>query len=296
MLGKARSEPERPSVALVTAALQGLGASDIRWKGSTADLRKGGQRQSCELGGVLALLDAEPLSASPHELELDVAAALGWPVEPELMRDWDVIRHRLRPRLVTHDALAGAGKAMCRREMFGGLLGAVRVGPKDAAPPVTTRLLDLWGKEFDDVLAESCRNLRSTMDGRSLHEVEGTRGLYAVVHEDEPGSSCVFILDHMAPRSETAAGVVFAVPDRDVTLLLPVERGSGPAGLASLVDLTIRLADEGANTLTDQLFWKIDGRVIHLPVTVVEDETSRRVHLDASGPAEDLYRQLGAID
>lgn len=290
-----QADAERRAAALIERVAPRFGMDDLRWKARTLHFRRGGEKRALDLSAALGAL-REMDRPDEDDAALELASAAGWPVPPEVLAGMDRVRERLRPRLVTIDALAGPTRAMCRREAFGGLLVGVRIGAAPGAPFVTTRQLDDWGAAFESVVALATENLSRVITRANLHEIDGSPGILCVVHEREPGSSGVFVIDHILPGHPRDPGVVFSLPDEDVMLILPVVEGGGAEGLAAMVELTFRLRHEGAKPLSDQLFWRTGDRVTHLPTTVVEEGRSRRIHLDASGAAEELFRILGAID
>lgn len=296
-IGRTMTDIRRRAVALLESAIALIGGSDIRWKDAVATFRRGasGERVTIDFSESAERLDGDR-SADEDDALIEVLAKTGWSAPPEIFGDFERWRRRLRPRIIGAPSTTGRDRAMCRRDLFAGLLAAVRIGSARGGPYVSTRQLDDWGLSFEELLPFAAVNQRKIMTPEHLHEVEGAAGVMAVVHEREPGSAGYFILDALLPDQPSELGVVFAVPDEDVMLMLPVVEGGGAEGLAIMVELAFRLTVEGSFPLSDQLFWRANGRVIHLPTTVVEEGKSRRIHVDASGAGEELFRILGALE
>lgn len=185
---------------------------------------------------------------------------------------------------------------MCRRETFGGLLQAIALGPRLDAPLVTTAALDEWHAEFEDVFTDACHNYAKEVTNKNILEVQGAPGLLALLHEKEQAAAAAFIIDKLFPPDLLPHGVVFATPGAEVLLAFPVIENSGPDGLAAIVQASFSMSRERDDPLSERAFWKRSGSIIDLPMTAVEDRKSRRIHIEARGPLEDLLRILGAIE
>lgn len=213
-----------------------------------------------------------------------------------VLADMPRLRHLLRPRLLHPRELQGPRRLMCRRETFGGLLQAIALGPRLDAPLVTTPALDQWHAEFEDVFADACRNYSKEVTNKNILEVQGAPGLLALLHEREQAAAAAFIIDSLFPPDLLPHGVVFAAPGAEVLLAFPVIENAGPDGLAAIVQASFSMSRERDDPLSERAFWKRGGATIELPMTAVEDRKSRRIHIEARGPLEDLLRILGAIE
>lgn len=284
------SERER---TLLEEAVNRLGIPPLRWRRRDAEFTLRGEPTRLDIDAIRHLLAEKPDATS---LALSLAEALEFTPPVEFYDDPRRFHALLRPRLVHPRELAGPRRTMCRREVFGGLLQAVAIGSGPNAPYVTTALLDRWKADFDDFCAVASHNLSKVITNKHILEVDGAPGLLALLHDDEQASAAVFILDHLFPPDLLPQGVVFAVPAPEVLVVFPVIEGSGPDGLAAIVQASYSLAHEREDPLSEHTFWRREGRVIDLPMTAVHDHRSRRIHIEAKGPLEDLLRILGAIE
>lgn len=256
---------------------------------------------------------------------IGLASALGLQPPPELTRDFRLLRVLLVPRLYSTRELAGPRRGMCRREAFseenesgevagarGDLIRALAIGEGVGAPVVTTATLDQWPVDFDEAWAVAMTNLRARLGPDSLEAMtpsppqppphpphppaqRNPTGVMALNDARLPGSSGALSLGTLFPEAPVSLGVVFALPLVRMTLALPVEPGSGVTGLAALVQLTHSLAVDRRDRLSDQVYWWRRGGVVHLPMTTVVEERSRRVHLEAEGSVGELLRILGVV-
>lgn len=281
---------------LLESALERLGCEVTRWRGNLATVRRKGEKFHVSTETIATMLDRPLESASRDELVLMLGDLLGLGVDEQLLASVDLVRPMLRPRLVNAGELEGPNRSMCRREVWGGLIAAISIGRGTRRQFVTTRQLDSWGLEFEEVFLIAKENLKRVIDTSHLHDVEGAAGLLAVVHEKEPAASAAFILEELLPGIGEAPGVAFSTPSEDALLLLPLEIGGGAAGLAGLVQATYALAAERDEPLSEQIFWRRRGEVVYVPMTWVEEDGSRRVHLESQGVVEELLRYLGEVE
>ena len=281
---------------LLESALERLGCEVTRWRGTLATVRRKGERFHVSADTIATMLERPIVSASRDELVLLLGDLLGLGVDEELLASLDLVRPMLRPRLVNASELDGPNRAMCRREVWGELMAGISIGRGARRQFVTTRQLDTWGLEFEDVLLIAKENLKRVIDTSHLHDVEGAAGLLAVVHEKEPAASAAFILEELLPGIDEPPGIAFSTPSEDTLLLLPLEIDGGAAGLAALVQATYALAAEREEPLSEQVFWRRRGEILYVPMTWVEEEGSRRVHLESQGIVEELLRYLGEVE
>lgn len=281
--------------ALLDEAGALLGIGPPRWRWKHAEFRHLSEPRPVSVDVLRRLLRSDP-SGDEVVCAIGLAAAVGVQPPPEMLTDVSRIAHLLRPRLLHPRELQGPRRLMCRREAFGGLIRAIALGPRDDAPLITTAVLDRWRAEFDDIFARAVSNLANRMTNRHILEVQGAPGLLALLHEREQASSGVFILDRLFPPDLLPHGVVFATPGPEVLLAFPVIEGAGPDGLAAIVQASFSMAHEREEPLSERVFWHRDQRTIELPMTAVQDRKSRRIHIEARGPIEDLLRILGAIE
>ncbi len=281
---------------LLESALGRLGCEVTRWRGSLATVRRRGEKFHVSAETIATMLERPIESSTRDGLVLMLGDLLGIAPDDELLASLDLVRPMLRPRLVNARELEGPNRAMCRREAWGELMVGITVGRGQQRRFVTTRQLDSWGLEFEEVLLIARENMKRVVDTSHLHDVEGAAGLLAVVHDSEPAASAAFILEELLPGIDDAPGLAFSTPSEEALLLLPLEADGGAAGLASLVQATYALAAERTEPLSEQVFWRMDGEIVFLPMTWVEEEGSRRVHLEAEGVVADLLRYLGEIE
>lgn len=284
------SEQER---ALLDEASGLLDLGPARWKRSEAQFTLRNETVALDINSVQAILSDQ---CDATGVALSLAQALDFNPSLEFFDNPKRFQTYFRPRVVHPRELAGPKRAMCRRETFGGLLQAIAIGPGPKAPFVTSPMLDRWHAEFNDLSSVACANLASKLTNKDILEVQGAPGLLALLHDVEQASSAAFILDHLFPPDLLPHGVVFAVPAQEALVALPVIQNEGPDGLAAIVQASYSLANERDDPLSEHTFWRRGGEVIDLPMTAVHDERSRRIHIEAKGPLEDLLRILGAIE
>ena len=281
----------------IELAAGALGVTPPRWSKDGAAFEIGGASRPLS-GRELA----RALAPGPHGVHGAMAEAIGLATALGVQPPLEVVADRraagvlLLPRLLTESALTGARRAMCRREAHGGLLRAIAIGDGAGAPMVTTPMLDRWDAEFDEIWSTALANLSYRMGPESLDDLEGAPGVLATADALTPASSGVFVLDHLCPEAALDEGVVFSTPRAEALLALPVEQGAGVDGLAGMVQATHALAAEASGVLSDQLFWWRDGEVTHLPMIAIIESRSRRVHMESSGPVEELLRLLGVVE
>lgn len=280
---------------LVEKSAELLGDGALQWKHEHAEFVRGEQRTRVPVESLRRILKVKP-GNDPVLAAIALAPLVGVSPPASILGDHSRLRHLLRPRLIHPRELQGPHRLMCRRETFGELLQAVAFGPRHDAPLLTTAVLDEWDESFESVFAEACRNYAEFVTNRDVLEVQGAPGLLALLHDREQAASAVFIMDRLFPPDLLPHGVVFAVPAGEVLLVFPVIENAGPDGLASIVQAAFSMSRERHDPLSDRTFWRRDGGIIELPMTSVEDRTSRRVHIEARGPLEDLLRVLGAIE
>jgi len=282
----------------IAHAMRLMGCDLLRWHSPRATVRRGGaegERFEVDMSLLAAQSGASIGEMDAVDIALTLSGLLGLPLSADATSEFERVQPYLRPRLVTRASLGGRRRQMCRRDAFGELVSGISIGPGAGASFVTTQQLDAWGLEFDAAMHQAVGNLRIAMGPESVFDTEGAPGVLAVVPEQEQGSSAYFVLDHLFPEVTPERGMVFSVPGDDVLLLMPVEPGAGAAGLAGLVQMTCSMAAERTEPLCDQVFWRVAGRVVRLPLTIIDEGGSRRAHLEASGDVQELLRVLGAL-
>lgn len=272
-----------------------LEEGSLRWRRGGAEFVRREHRAAVTVESLKRILKSK-LNDDPILAAIALAPIVGVAPPARILADQARLRHLLRPRLIHPRELAGPQRLMCRRETFGGLLQAIALGPRLDAPLVTTAVLDQWEATFERAFADACLNYQQAVTNRDILEVQGAPGLLALLHEREQAASAAFIIDRLFPPDLLPHGVVFAVPGDEVMLAFPVIENAGPDGLAAIVQATFSMSRERQDPLSDRSFWRRAGTIIELPMTAVEDRTSRRVHIEARGPLEDLLRVLGAIE
>lgn len=279
---------------LLKQALSALGLEPPRWKRRGVVFLARGEACEFEPDQIQAMLRSCEGSAALAALALAESLDLSPPAD--IFSDPKPFTRLLRPRLVHPRELQGPRRAMCRRDAVGELLQAVSIGSSAAAPLVTSSILDTWGAHFEDLCAVAADNLARCVTNKHVLEVQGAPGLLALLHDDEPAASAFFIVDRLFPADLLPHGVVFAVPVPEVFLAFPVIEDAGPDGLASIVQASYSMAHEHESPLSERAFWRRRGDNVELPMTAVQDRKSRRIHIEARGPLEDLLRILGAIE
>ncbi len=272
-----------------------LGCTTRAWKQGVSTVTRNDQAFPVSIETLSQQLPIEVSSAEPDELAFAISGLLGIPLPDALAFDFDQARPWLRPRIVGRQRLTGPDRAMCRRDAFGPLLKAVTLGLGERAPFVTTRVLDRWPVEFDDVLTIAIDNLRRSVDPDSLLEIDGDSGVHAVVSDLLPGSSACLVIDSLLPRLPPG-GVVFSVPVDDACLLMPVDENATVDSLAVLIQSTLTMMQDRQDAISDQLFWKRGGGVDHIHLTMLEEGSQRRAHIEATAVMRQLLRELGGTD
>lgn len=284
-----------PSTARIVTALDHLGVSVLKRRGDALLLRLNDAKVEFDLKTLSAQLAWLPAEPSPEGVAIGLASAINMRVPPALLRDVSSVAPLFRPMLARPEELQGPRRSMCRRDAFGPLVLSVSVGVRANAPRVQTSHLDEWGVEFDDIVGTAVENLSLAISRESVLGVEATPGLLAVMRDEEPASGACYIFDRLLDL-EGDGGVLFGVPSLNTLIALPVEEGGGADGFAALVEMMISLTDHQVEPLSDQVFWAVDGVFKHIPMVEVEEEGSRRIHLDARGTVAELLDILGEID
>ncbi|MFM9957378.1 MAG: hypothetical protein ACKVZJ_04845 [Phycisphaerales bacterium] len=319
MLGRSRKAPRLPRDVeeVFEAALARLGAKVGKWKGVVLHFERRDEPGVLDTSEHLEILDDAPARTPVDGLAIYLGSRLGIPVPEDLALDLRAVRPWLRPRVLPMRALEGPSRAMCRRPAFGttpehapapDLISAVSVGAGRSATFVTTRALDAWNLEFDDVMKLAFGNLRRLVGPDDLHDVEsaggGGPGAEGVLSLNDPsletGASAALVIDHLLPESATPEGVLFGVPSLDTFLALPVRRGAGARSLAALVQVVFTMTSQHAEPLSEVVLWRRatsrGGQTDAVPMTSIHEGASRRVHLEAHGVVEELLRILGEIE
>lgn len=280
---------------ILDAAAAVLHVGPVKWRRRNAEFMRRGSPVRVD-AALIRRAFAVSMKADTTTGVLALSELLAVIPPADALTDKQRLRPLLRPRLLHPRELSGPRRAMCRREVFGGLLHAIAIGPGPNAPLVTTAILDRWGVEFEDLAIHAAGNLRRRIKPDNLLEVEGSGGLMVLMHDDEQASAAALILDQIIPHRMRRHGIVFAAPTADALLLLPVVEGSGADGLAATVQSCYSMARDCDDPLSEQVFWHQGGKVHVLPMTAVEDRRSRRIHIEARGVLEELLRILGVVE
>lgn len=270
-----------------------LGLSMPKVRKGEAEFAGRAEPRVASIEQVTRVLDA---SSSPTVASFELAGLLDLSPPVEAFASLAELKDCLRPRLLHPREMTGVRRSMCRRETFDELLHAIAVGGSPRAPLVTTAVLDRWGVDFDTAAQIARDNLAARLGPQNFHEVSDAPGLIALIHDHEQAASGAFVLDHLFPSEFARHGVVFSTPREDVLLALPVTEEGGPDALAAMVRATFAMAHEEGELLSEHIHWWRNGSYIYLPMTAVEEGRSRRIHVEAKGPLEDLLRILGAIE
>ncbi len=286
---------------LIGHAVTMLGGAVVRSRDDLIEIRLRDRRielSAKTIGPQLRILTEWPEMPGVASVTAGLACVLNEPIPDALVSDIDFIRPWLRPQLVSPEELRGPRRAMCRREAFGALLLAISAGRGPRCALLTTKHLDAWGLTFEEVLMIATDNLTSALVPAGVHDIEGSAGVLAIAHDIEPACCAYLVFDRLCPGFSPAQGVVFAVPDEQTTLVLPVVDGGGAEGVAGLIQATLSWSADAESTssdmLSDQVFWlRGEGTIERLPMTQIEEQGERRVQLEASGPMGELLRILG---
>lgn len=312
MLGRFRKAPRLPREVeeVFEAALARLGATPGKWKGVVLHFERRGEPGSLDTSEHLEVLDNAPARTPVVGLAIYLASRLAIPLPDDLALDLRAARPWLRPRVLPVRALEGPSRAMCRRPAFGNtpehapapdLIAAVSIGAGRSATFVTTRSLDGWNLEFDDVMKLARANLCELIGPDDLHDVEGAEGVLSLNDPSlETGAASALVIDHLLPEASTPEGVLMAVPALDTLLAMPVRPGAGARALATLVQVVFTMTSRHAEPLSEAVLWRRDSgagpATDAVPMTSTHEHGARRVHLEAHGVVEDLLRILGEIE
>ncbi|MCA9293826.1 MAG: hypothetical protein KDA20_08430 [Phycisphaerales bacterium] len=288
---------------LFEQALKLLGGELVRAREQALEIRLRDRRlelTASTIGPQLRDLPELPAMPSATHVAAALACVLNEPIPEALVQDLDFIRPWLRPQLVKTTELQGPRRAMCRREAFGGLLLAIAAGRGPRCALLTTKLLDAWKLTFDEVLVIAKENLAIELAKAGVHDIEGSAGVLAIAHDIEPACCAYLLFDRLLAEWDAVHGAVFAVPDEETTLVLPVEEGGGSEGVAGLIQAALSWSADtesaSGELLSDQVFWiRRDGDIARLPMTRIEERAGRRVQLEATGPMSDLLTILGEV-
>lgn len=232
--------------------------------------------------------------ADADELAFALSGILGIPLPDRLLFDFASARPWLRPRVVTREFLRGPERAMCRRDAFGPLIKGVTVGLGPRAGFVTTRVLDRWPVEFEDVMLVATENLKQTLDPEMLVEIDSVPGLYALISDLVPGSSACLALERLLP--EDVSGCVFSVPTVDACLILPLDAHATVDHLAMLIQSTLTMYAESHEPVLEQLFWQRNGVPELIRVLSSDEGDAWRAHIESTPVVRALLRELGEAD
>lgn len=325
MFSKFRKSPRLPREVeeVFERAVTRLDAKPLRWKGIVLHFERRDTHHELNAADHLEVLDNIPANTPVDGMAIYLGARLGFPLPEDLALDLRAVRSWLRPRVLHTRVLEGPARSMCRRPAFTpvaadapplpppapDLITAVSIGAGRTATFVTTKGLDAWGLGFEDVLSLALDNLRALIgpdDLRGAEEdggSEGTEGVHTLSDPTlETGASASLVLDHLLPELDPQTGALFAVPSDASTVVLPVRPGAGAKALASLVQVVYAIAADQDAPLSETIFWHRPAQgagaptVIAVPMTSVQENGARRVHLEAQGVVEDLLRVLGEID
>ena len=283
---------------MIESAADLIGVAPVRWTRDGCEVRVRDRGRVLPTLTLASIIPPESDRQGRNLVPLSLAELLEINPPSEALFDFRSLQSILRPRLVHPRELSGPRRTMCRREVFGGLLSSVSIGSSSSAPLVTTLILDQWGVGFERVLSIATANLMGALSDQPLHEVVGAGGVLALVSETEQAVSAAFLLGRLTSsgRASGEHGIVFSVPHDEVLLILPVCENAGADPLASMVQTTLQLAQASPRPLSQELFWWREGVVSPLPMTVVVEGKTSRVHLEAKGVLEELLRILGALD
>lgn len=290
-------------IRLFEQALRMLGGDVVRARPHEIEIRLRDRRLDLSAATIgLQLRELPELPAMPGgaHVAAGLACVLNEPIPDALVQDLEFIRPWLRPQLVKTEELHGPRRSMCRREAFGGLLLTIGAGRGPRCALLTTRLLDAWKLTFDEVLLIAKDNLATELAKAGVHDIEGSAGVLAIAHDIEPACCAYLVFDRLLPEWDAAQGAVFAVPDEETTLVLPVELGGGSEGVAGLIQAALSWSADtetaGGELLSDQVFWiRRGGEIARLPMTRIEERRGRRVQLEATGPMSELLHILGEV-
>jgi hypothetical protein len=271
---------------LLSLAMTMLGGELIRARDEAAEIKLHDRRLelgASTIGVQLRALPELPALPGPAHVAAAMACVLNEAIPGPLVDDLGFIRPWLRPALLRHEELGGPRRSMCRREAFGGMVLAISAGRGPRAALLTTKHLDAWGLTFDEVLLIAKENLANVLIPAGVHDIEGSAGVLAIAHDVEPASCAYLMFDRLLPEWKSKRGAVFAVPDEETTLVLPVESGAGAEGVAGLIQAALSWGAESeadSQLLSDQVFWIREGAgVTRLPMTRIEEQGARRVQL-----------------
>jgi len=146
------------------------------------------------------------------------------------------------------------------------------------------------------------------IESGSVNEISDGHGVLAALAEGADMGGAMLDAPALLPDQFEAAGgggALLAAPTIGTLLLLPVRRGIGAEGVASIVQIADMLRDnENASEVQHRIYWALPDpgarligyRLERLPVTVVHEGGSRRAHVDSSDLVRSLLRRLGEID
>jgi hypothetical protein len=298
----ASNTPDRATPAsgfeadLLARTLHKLDAEILKWRGRRANVRAGDRRFTLDLDELERGLTRPLATFFEGELVALVADALNVRVDDRHVQEYEVVRPLLRPRLLTPDILNTPARSLCRRQAMAGLLHAVSIGRRTTRTFVTPALLDRWGVSFEAVATVAADNLFEHLSVDDLTPLDDEAGVVELRRAGEPGSAASLSLELLIPGILGEGGVLVAMPEQDVTLLMPVQEGMGAGAIATMLRATDAAASRAERVLSRRVYWLRDDRVDAIDATIVEAERSRKAVVESRGPVAELLALLEADD
>ena len=262
------ADPQADFHALVLSV-----AEDLGWSGSVKD---GALHRHAPMADVLGLANLEqmcrqlprvrwPDVVRSHFEQMD--RAYRHPVD---RGDWITVRELVRTAVYPDGYFpARVRSEVAARRLTEGLLETVVLDLPESVNVVFQRDLTTWPLDLDQALQAGKAALRS--EHRLAPE------LITVNEEEVVGleSDNLLTATHVCWLDDylelTPAGALVALPNRHLVLAHAVRSSHCLAVVAPLARIARRAYDRGPGSLSEQLFWWIDGRLVHLPVSIEGD-------------------------
>lgn len=190
-----------------------------------------------------------------------------------LAHDFEAIRGRLRPRLMSEETLRQAG-IECVAEVLADELVAVAVFDlPDTTMTVRREYLEAWGRTAEEVLAVAAENLAAAEDlrtGRERFGIEGG-GHIDCYGDDYYSASHLLLLERYLPPG-LPFGALVAVPHRHALLVHALEDLSVIPSLTTMVQVARGMFEEGPGSICPHLYWWRRDAIVRLPIEIQDEK------------------------
>lgn len=280
-------------------AAQTVGWHFLRWEGGRACFEARGKQRFAGFDAFLSSLAGEGRAPTRAEVAAYVQKLDSLLATEDARRDeaknLGLIKQRLRPRLLTPDAVASAPDFPSGAYVDGQLSRALAIDYPDTSTFVNTVLLSAWGVSFEEAWELALENLIATASASEFEPLPDHHDVLVCSTEDQIGSNRVFVLPRLLPQHDPSLGFLFSVPSSDV-LLVHIIRGSGSAVLPPIMfALALPLLQSRPRPLNASVFWLRAGKALRLNLTATATHGTPEINFVAGGDTEEFMKAVGSI-